>query len=81
MVHRLSRGLELGERPLFGAAVSGYSVDGHVLDYSALGPTIITGGDVGPEGSVFAYGAMLLALLLLLASTRRRTETDAVSVV
>lgn len=59
--------------PLFGAAVSGYDVEGHLLNFTTHGPMLITGGAVGPEGSIFAYLAMLLALTTLMLVTRSRT--------
>jgi membrane protease YdiL (CAAX protease family) len=57
--------------PLFGAAGSGYLDQGHLLDFTPTGPTWITGDSVGPEGSVFAYLAMLAALGLLIVTTRK----------
>lgn len=57
--------------PLFGAAGSGYLDQGHLFDFTPTGPHWLTGGTVGPEGSVFAFVAMLGALGLLIASTTR----------
>ena len=56
--------------PLFGAAGSGYLDAGHIFDFTPSGPGLITGGAVGPEGSVFAFVAVLAAAGLLLATTR-----------
>lgn len=56
--------------PLFGAAGSGYTDEGHILNFAPRGPILIDGGAVGPEGSVFAYVAMALALAALIAATR-----------
>jgi len=56
--------------PLFGAAGSGYLDQGHVFDFVPIGSPWITGGPVGPEGSVFAFVAVLCAFGLLMASTR-----------
>lgn len=61
--------------PLFGAAGSGYGNEGHVLTFSPTGSAWITGGDVGPEGSIFAFVAVMAAAGLLLATTRRVGET------
>lgn len=61
--------------PLFGAAVSGYDVDGHIFNYSPHGPVLITGGAVGPEGSILAYVAMIFALAVLIFVTRRRASS------
>lgn len=52
--------------PLFGAAGSGYGAQGHVMAFTPLGAEWLTGGDVGPEGSVLAFFAMGLAFLALL---------------
>ena len=60
--------------PLFGAAGSGYLDQGHLFDFTPIGPTLITGGAVGPEGSIFAFIAVLCALALLVAFTRDRTQ-------
>lgn len=51
--------------PLFGAAGSGYLDEGHLLDFSPTGPDLLTGGAVGPEGSVFAFAGVIIALFLL----------------
>lgn len=51
--------------PLFGAAGSGYLDAGHLLDLQPTGAVSITGGQVGPEGSVFAFVAVGMALALL----------------
>ena len=56
--------------PLFGAAGSGYLDQGHVFDFVPHGSTSITGGSVGPEGSLLAFVAVLTALALLTISTR-----------
>ncbi len=55
--------------PLFGAAGSGYLDRGHLLAYTPTGSGWITGGPVGPEGSIFAFLAVLCAFSLLVAST------------
>lgn len=58
--------------PVFGSAGSGYLNQGHLFDFVPHGPDLVTGGAVGPEGSVFAYLAMAAAFGLLLATTRRQ---------
>ena len=58
--------------PLFGAAGSGYLDEGHVFNFLPHGSTWITGGSVGPEGSLLAFIAVLAALGLLAAATRSR---------
>jgi membrane protease YdiL (CAAX protease family) len=62
-------GWNVASAPLFGAAGSGYLAQGHLFDFLPAGSIWITGGTVGPEGSVFAYLAMLAALILLIATT------------
>ncbi len=56
--------------PLFGAAGSGYLDEGHIFDFLPHGSILLTGGSVGPEGSLLAFLAVLLALLLLTITTR-----------
>lgn len=59
--------------PLFGAVGSGYLDEGHLFNFNPHGSAWITGGAVGPEGSVFAFLAVMMALALLLIVTRNRT--------
>ena len=59
--------------PLFGAAGSGYLDEGHIFDFLPHGSQWLTGGPVGPEGSFFAFVAVLAAFSLLLITT---SETD-----
>ena len=60
--------------PLFGAAGSGYLDEGHLLDFTPRGSPWITGGSVGPEGSLFAFVAVLAAFGLLVLTTDRRSQ-------
>lgn len=70
-------GWNWGGAPLFGAAGSGYLNQGHLLNFVATGPDWITGGAVGPEGSIFAFFAMLAAFVLLIVTTpRNRMGSD-----
>ena len=57
--------------PLFGAAGSGYLDHGHLLDFTPAGSAWITGGSVGPEGSLFAFVAVAAAYCLLVGTTKR----------
>jgi uncharacterized protein len=50
-----------GETYLYSVADSGFKAQGHLLQSSFHGPTWLTGGTVGPEGSVFALLILLLA--------------------
>jgi membrane protease YdiL (CAAX protease family) len=55
---------------LFGLPVSG-SVDySAVVQTTAFGPTLFTGGAYGPEASVWMLFALLVALIVLIRSTR-----------
>lgn len=63
--------------PLFGAAGSGFLDRGHLLDFTPAGTAWISGGPVGPEGSVLAFVAMLGAFGLLLATTPARSPNPA----
>lgn len=60
--------------PLFGAAGSGYLDQGHILDFTPTGSKWLTGGEVGPEGSVFAFVAVLVALCLLILVTPNKRQ-------
>ncbi|MBE7217746.1 MAG: CPBP family intramembrane metalloprotease [Caulobacteraceae bacterium] len=62
--------------PLFGAAGSGYLDAGHIFDFTPTGAAIVTGGAVGPEGSLFAFAAVLLASVLLVLTTRNSTGAN-----
>lgn len=55
--------------PIFGSAGSGYLNQGHLFNFVPRGADLITGGQVGPEGSVFAFVAVMAAFGLLLAMT------------
>ena len=50
-----------GESFLYSVPDSGEMVTGHLLKSSFRGPTWLTGGSVGPEGSVLVF--ILIALL------------------
>lgn len=49
-----------GETYLYSVPDSGMVAQGHLLNSSFHGPTWMTGGTVGPEGSVFAFVVLLL---------------------
>jgi membrane protease YdiL (CAAX protease family) len=55
--------------PLFGAAGSGYLDQGHIFDFTPTRLKWLTGGQVGPEGSLFAFVAVLIAFCLLILTT------------
>lgn len=57
---------------VFGTADSGLSATGHFLTTHATGPQWLSGGSVGPEGSVIVFPTMaLLAIVAVLTLPRR----------
>jgi CAAX protease family protein len=54
-----------GETYLFSVPNSGLVARGHLLNSSFHGPAWLTGGTVGPEGSVMAFVVIALAAVLL----------------
>jgi uncharacterized protein len=55
---------------LFGLPVSGLTHFSSVVDTTAIGPTWLTGGFYGPEGSAVAIVAILVGLIVLVRLTR-----------
>lgn len=49
-----------GETFFYSTPDSGFLAQGHLLNSSFHGPTWLTGGSVGPEGSVFAFVVLAL---------------------
>ena len=49
-----------GETYFYGVADSGQLARGHLLNSSFHGPVWLTGGSVGPEGSVFVFAVLLI---------------------
>jgi membrane protease YdiL (CAAX protease family) len=62
--------------PLFGAAGSGYLDQGHILDFMPTGSDWVTGGAVGPEGSVLAFAAVLIAFGILVVTARSQLKIE-----
>ncbi len=62
-------GWNFASAPLLGAVESGYVAEGHLFTFVAAGPAWLTGGDVGPEGSVLAFLAIAAAAASLSATT------------
>ena len=59
---------DFGETFLYSVPDSGVRFDGHISNAALHGPTWLTGGSVGPEGSVFSFmmmGILALAVHLL----------------
>lgn len=65
-------GWNLASAPLFGAAGSGYMDQGHIFTFVPAGSALITGGAVGPEGSVLAFVAVVVATVLLVLTVPSR---------
>jgi uncharacterized protein len=56
-------GFDWGETYLYSVPDSGFVAQGHLLNSSFHGPTWITGGSVGPEGSAFVFVVLVLAAI------------------
>lgn len=56
---------DFGETFLFSVPDSGLMFDHHLSNAALQGPTWLTGGTVGPEGSVFAFLTMGLSAILI----------------
>ena len=57
----LHAAFDWGETFLFSVPDSGLVAPGHLLNTSFQGPVWLTGGSVGPEGSVMSFGVVVLA--------------------
>jgi len=60
----LHAAFDWGETFLFSAPDSGLVAPGHLLNSSFHGSAWLTGGTVGPEGSVVAFGVVALSAVL-----------------
>lgn len=68
-------GWDWGQSFFFGVNDSGLQVPGHLLNpHLAQGPDWLTGGSVGPEGSVVTLVLWVLMTVLFLALYRKRRE-------
>ena len=54
-----------GETYFYGVADSGQLARGHLLNSSFHGPVWLTGGSVGPEGSVFVFVVLILSAAII----------------
>jgi len=61
----LHAAFDWGETFLFSVPNSGTVMDGHLSNSLLHGPTWLTGGTVGPEGSVFCFLTMALQFLVV----------------
>jgi membrane protease YdiL (CAAX protease family) len=56
----LHLGWDWGETYFYGVPDSGLAAQGHLLNSSTHGPTWVTGGTVGPEGSWLCVGVIVI---------------------
>ncbi|MFB4308571.1 lysostaphin resistance A-like protein [Actinomadura sp. GTD37] len=65
----------VAEQGIFGTSVSGSGTgSGGLLDASVSGPQALTGGDFGPEASIFAILVCLVPTVLFLRAAKRRNR-------
>jgi membrane protease YdiL (CAAX protease family) len=77
----LHASFDFGETFLYSVPNSGIVFPGHLSNASLQGATWLTGGTVGPEGSVFSFATMLLlAIAIHLMFPAKRAEFAAVNV-
>lgn len=57
---------------IFGSVVSGSGPSEGLLDATMSGPTLVTGGDFGPEGSLYTVAAGVLLTLIFMWLAHRR---------
>lgn len=55
---------DYGETFIYSVPDSGFTATGHLLNSSFHGPRWLTGGSIGPEGSVMAFVVLVLAFLV-----------------
>lgn len=68
-------GWDWGQSFFFGVSDSGFQAPGHLLNSHATGPDWLSGGSVGPEGSVLSLLLLVLMTVsfLMLYEPRRKT--------
>jgi uncharacterized protein len=67
---------DFGETFLYAVPNSGLVLEGHLSNASLHGPNWLTGGTVGPEGSVFSFLTMgILALVIHFLFPAKKSET------
>ncbi len=66
-----------GETCFFGTPDSGIVAQGHILNASFHGPALLTGGSVGPEGSVLVFGVLVVWALIIHFSFPARQRVEA----
>lgn len=60
---------------LYGAGDSGSIIQGHLLSVRPVGPSLLSGGATGPEGSIFIL-PIIAVTALIVASTTRGGNTE-----
>jgi membrane protease YdiL (CAAX protease family) len=76
----LHASFDFGETFLFSVPNSGIVMDGHLSNSLLHGAKWLTGGTVGPEGSVFSFVTMgLLAIAIHYCYPAKKMETDVVA--
>ncbi|MFR0357901.1 CPBP family intramembrane glutamic endopeptidase [Streptomyces sediminimaris] len=65
-------GWNFAESGIFSTEVSGNDTKQGLLDATVSGPKLLTGGDFGPEGSLYAVVFCVLATIVLMRLARRR---------
>jgi membrane protease YdiL (CAAX protease family) len=77
----LHAAFDFGETFLYSVPDSGVTFEGHLSNASLHGPAWLTGGSIGPEGSVFSFltmGIVALAIHILFpAPAKRSAEPEA----
>lgn len=64
-------GWDWGQSYLYGTPDSGLVSAGHLMTSHAIGAPLLSGGSVGPEGSLFSMPVLVLGMLVLLWICRR----------
>ena len=57
----------------YGVRDSGTTIQGHLLNSHPLGSTLLSGGDTGPEGSIFVIPTLLLVAAIIHVTLPRRS--------
>jgi membrane protease YdiL (CAAX protease family) len=72
-------GWDWGQSFFFGVSDSGYQAPGHLLNPSQSGPAWLSGGSVGPEGSVLTLILWVVMFILFLVIYRPREQPDVIT--
>jgi membrane protease YdiL (CAAX protease family) len=75
----LHAAFDWGETFLFSVPNSGIIAPGHLLNSSFHGPVWLTGGTVGPEGSIIAFAVVALAAVIFIRVFPPREEHHSTS--